>query len=71
MHKNAGKLMNSKISIYDFVKNMIEKTKKEDNNNEIDIESLIKRRERTWVSQADMALTQWAFIGVLILGIRN
>lgn len=51
MHKNAGKLMNSKLSIYDFVKKMIEETRKEDNNNEIDIEKLIKRKERTWVSQ--------------------
>jgi len=67
MHRNAGKLMNSKISIYDFVKKMIEETTNENNNNTIDVEKFIKRKERTWVSQADMALTQWAFIGVLII----
>lgn len=51
MHKNAGKLMNSKISVYEFTKKMLEETNKEDNNNTIDVERFIKRKERTWVSQ--------------------
>ena len=55
MHQNAGKLMNSKISIYDFVKNMLNETNKGENsttnNNVLDVEKLIKRKDRTWVSQ--------------------
>ena len=53
MHQNAGRLMNSKISIYDFVKKMLEETKGENNNNNnaFDVEKLIRRKDRTWVSQ--------------------
>lgn len=56
MHRNAGKLMNSKLTIYDFVKKMIDENNKEDNNNltdqnSIDVEKLIRRKDRTWVSQ--------------------
>lgn len=54
MHQNAGKLMNSKISIHDFVKKMLEEGRNQgENNNAIDVEKLIRRKERTWVSQVN------------------
>lgn len=59
MHQNAAKLMGSKLSVYDFVKRMVDEQKKDDNSQEeVDVEKIIRRKDRIWVSQADMAITQ-------------
>lgn len=55
MHQSVSKLMNdksSKISVYEFVKKMLKETGKTDEEIEkIDIEKIIKNKDRIWVSQ--------------------
>lgn len=70
MHQNAGKLMSSKISVYEFTKKMLEnqykkeinnniesntedknEPNKDQNSNLIDLDRIVRRKERKWVSQ--------------------
>ena len=60
-------MMNEKISVYEMAKKVL-KENKQDFKDE-NIEKYIRNRDRIWVSQFDMALIQWSFLGCLILGI--
>lgn len=52
MHINANKMMNEKISVFDFSKNVIKK--KKPNIKDEEIEQYIRNRNRVWVSSYDM-----------------
>lgn len=76
MHENVSKLMSSKVSVYDFVKKMLEEQNKENGDvdkkvEEEEIIKIIKRKDRVWVSQADMAITQWVSYGLMVLEPRS
>lgn len=52
LHLDAYKMMNKKISVFDFAKNVLKE--KNPNIKDEDIEQYIRNKDRKWVSQYDM-----------------
>lgn len=67
MHLNANKMMNQKISVYEFAKKVLKEHNSDIKDDEI--VNYIRSVDRVWISMYDMALIQWAFLGCLVLGI--
>ena len=65
MHKNANKMMNQKTSVYEFARRVL--AGQLPNTDELEVEKYVRSRNRVWVSMYDMALIQWAFMGIAAL----
>lgn len=66
MHKNAYRMMNKKSTVCEFAKNVLNENKEKFKDQKI--EKYIRNKNRVWISQFDMALIQWSFLGCCILG---
>ena len=65
MHHNASKLMNQKTSVCDFAKRVLRE--QNPGAETIEVEKLIRNKNRVWISQYDMALIQFSFVGAALL----
>lgn len=69
MHQNANRLMNQKISVYEFAKRVLKE--QDPNIDEATIEQYVRNKDRVWVSMFDMAIVQWGVIGCAVLEPRG
>lgn len=52
MHANACKMMNNRVSVFDFAKRVLKETNP--NVKDEEVEQYIRSKDRVWVSQYDM-----------------
>lgn len=69
MHKNVNKMMNQKISVFEFAKKVLKE--QDPNIDEATIEQYVRHKDRVWVSMFDMAVVQWGVLGCAILEPRG